>query len=103
MLDEERCQAMQIVAQPIVTVNALFALRDLLRNQRLLAEETLSSSDKCLHGGVSIEAKQTRATLRGKCNSETPGDCAPAMPRVIKPDVPSRDRRHSQDQRGRKK
>lgn len=105
MLDEECCQGMQIVDQPIAAISALFALRDLLQSQRLLAEENPASSDKPLPGGVSLEAEQTRASLRRKNNSEISRSCPAALSRVIKPDVPSRDRRKpkSKKDRGRKR
>jgi hypothetical protein len=103
MLNQERCGSMQIVAQSVIAVDALFALRDLLRSQQRLAEEKLSSSGKCLPGGGSIEAKQTRGTLQEKYSSEVSRDHAPALPRATKSDVSSCDRRKSQDHRRRKK
>jgi hypothetical protein len=103
MLDEERCKEMQIMAQPVVAVDALFALRDLLQSQRLPVEEKLTCSDKPLPGGVSIEAKQTRATLRAKSRCETSRNRPAGLPPVVKPDVPGRDRRKSKNRRGGRK
>jgi len=103
MLDEERCKAMQIMTQPIVAVEALLALRNLLQSQRVPVEEGLPISDKPLPGGVSIEAEQTRSSLRRKNNSETSRSRPAALPRVTKPDVSSRDRRKPNNRRGKKK
>jgi hypothetical protein len=103
MLDEERCKAMRIMTQPLVAVEVLLALRDLLQSQRLPAEEKLTSSDKPLPGGVSIEAEQTRASLRRKNNSAISRNRPAALSRVTQPDVSNCDRRKSKKPRGRKK
>ena len=105
MLDEECCETMQIVDLPIVTISALFALRDLLQSQQLLAEKNPASSGKPLPGGVSLEAEQTRASLRRKNNSEIARSGPTTLPRFIKPDVPRRDRhkpKSKKDQRRRR-
>jgi len=83
MLDEERCQGMQIVTQPVLAFSALQALRILLDAQVHSSEQCGSVVSEASPGGACcVPTTPGSSSLGDPKNSRAASSSADALPRA---------------------
>jgi hypothetical protein len=100
MLDEDRCQGMEIVERPALAITALFALRELVDAPQWTPSQTSTVASEASSPGGAIDEPTTpgSSALGDPPLTGVAADRATAMPRVAK-SLAAGSREHNPNQR----
>jgi hypothetical protein len=86
MLDEDRCQGMEIVERPTLSITALFAQRELVdaRQWTPAKTSTIASEASSPEGAIDEPATPGSSALGDSPHTGVAVGCAAALPRVTK-------------------
>src|SRR5260370_5429556 len=103
MLDEDRCQGMEIVERPTLSITALFALRELVDARQWTPAQTSTIASEASSPGGAIDEPATpgNSALGDSPHTGVAAGHAAALPRVTKsPAAGSREPNPNQYRRG---